>query len=72
MCNKLYKYSVSNTSAATAVYFQDLNSARLKEFDTFMKSLEDSLVILKMLDENRSTFKSQRLLKLITFQSNAL
>ncbi len=30
MCNRLYKYSVSNTAAATAVYFSDLNTTRLQ------------------------------------------
>lgn len=30
MINRLYKYSIKNTSAASAVYFEDLNTSRLK------------------------------------------
>jgi hypothetical protein len=49
MCNKLYKFSVANTAAATAVYFSDVNGMRLQEFDKFLKSVEQSLMIIKIL-----------------------
>ncbi len=70
MCNKLYKYSVANTAAASAVYFSDLSTTRLKEFDTFMRSIEDSLIIFKLLEDRMDDFKSHRLTKLITLNKD--
>ena len=66
MCNKLYKYSVANTAASSAVYFSDVSATRLQDFDQFMKSMEQSLMILKILEEHSSEFKSSRLRRMIT------
>lgn len=70
LCNRLYKYSVANTAAASAVYFSDLSTTRLKEFDTFMRSVEDSLIIFKLLEDRMQDYKSKRLIQLITLNKD--
>ena len=64
--NKLYHYAVKTTSASKAVYFQDLNTARLKEFRETMEKMEEAWESVYLLTKNSKKFKSSRLKQLVT------
>ena len=40
--NKLYHYAIKTTSASKAVYFEDINTTRLKEFKDIMERMESA------------------------------
>jgi DNA mismatch repair ATPase MutS len=64
--NKLYHYAVKTTSASKAVYFEDFNKARLKEFKETMEKLEIAWDAVGVLRKCASKFRSVRLRQLVT------
>jgi DNA-binding Xre family transcriptional regulator len=64
--NKLYHYAVRTTSASKAVYFEDLNKSRLKEFKETMEKVELAWNAITVLRNCIGKFKSIRLRQLLT------
>lgn len=65
--NRLYHYSVK-TIAEKAVYFEDVSSARLREFRELIEHFNRCWQALELLRKNQSKFKSRRLIRLISLE----
>lgn len=64
--NKLYHYAIKTTSASKAVYFEDINTAKLKEFKDTMEKMEEAWGAISILKNCSKNFKSMRLKQLLT------
>jgi hypothetical protein len=69
--NKLYHYAVKTTSASKAIYFEDFNKAKLKEFKETMEKLETAWEAMGILRTSLPKFRSVRLRQLVTISSEA-
>jgi DNA mismatch repair protein MSH6 len=67
--NRLYHYSVK-TIAEKAVYFEDVSSARLREFRELIDHFNKCWQGLELLRKHKDKFQSQRLKRLITLENN--
>ncbi|EAR93556.2 DNA mismatch repair MutS family ATPase domain protein (macronuclear) [Tetrahymena thermophila SB210] len=69
LCSSIYRYSVKQKHAEKAVMYENISSARLKEFKNLINSMKE---IEKLIEEtfmvNQENFKSQRLKRLCTYR----
>eukprot|EP00743_Colponemidia_sp_Colp-15_P007292 GILK01007875.1.p1 GENE.GILK01007875.1~~GILK01007875.1.p1 ORF type:complete len:1396 (+),score=316.89 GILK01007875.1:569-4189(+) len=63
-------YSHSLQQQRGAVYFEDVNQSKMKDFFAVLDSLQATLSIIGIFDEYRSDLKSDRLKRLTTVASN--